>query len=316
MGSLKKVYPKNAKAHRTNMSLSKISGILLMPPPLTPFELIDVNPVCSIHVPIHHREFLDIGYDFIRNIVSMAYLQTFDKWELKLIDDPDGQLNLHELLSEVETFLGFQIDRNKVSYIQAFNKNLGIKRNTLINLTIAPLVVNWDDDDIYLEDYLKEAVEFFQRNPLQVGIFAGQRAQYNLLEQHCIRWHRKYCNGAAYYILRKELLDKFPFIRYNTTRITGEEQDIIKHVRANINRVWSNQETICKGCDDNYIRMRYAGNLTHNEGETWLHDLQIQQQYGGTFIEDKDLKWLLEQLPEYFHDFYKQLGEKIKGEII
>ncbi len=311
MGSLKKIYPKNPKAHRTTALVHP--EISLMPPPLAPFELTDENTIVSIHIPIKYREFLDIGYNFVRNIVAMAYLQTFDRWELKLIDDPDGQLDLHEFLNEVETFLDFEIDRTKISYMQAFNCNLGIKRNTLINMTTAPIVANWDDDDIYLEDYLKEAVEFFQYNPLQVGIFAGKRAQYNMVKQHCIRWHRKYCNGAAYYVLRKELLDKFPFIRYNTTRMVGEEQDIIKNVRANINRSWSNQETVCKGCDDNYIRMRYAGNLTHLEGRTWIHDLEIQQQYGGDFIEDEDFEWLLKQIPECFHDFYKELGKKIEG---
>ncbi len=162
MGSLKKIYPKNPKAHRTNMSSSEIPEIPLMPPPLSSFQLIDEDPVVSIHIPIQYRFFLDIGYKFVRNIVAMAYLQTFDRWELKLIDDPDGQLDLNYLLDEVEFLLGFKIDRDKISYIQAFNPNLGIKRNTLIDMTSAPLIANWDDDDIYLKDYIKKAVEFFQ----------------------------------------------------------------------------------------------------------------------------------------------------------
>lgn len=316
MGSLKKVYPKNQKAHRSRDKA--IKEIALMPPPITSFVLGNEDPIVSIHVPIQYRYFLNIGHEFVRNIIAMAYLQTYSKWELKIIDDPDGQLDLNDLLNEVEQLLGFKVNRTKISYIQSFNCNLGIKRNTLINMTSASIIVNWDDDDIYLKDYLKEAVEFFQLNPLQIGIFAGKRPQYNMATKQCVIWNRKICNGAAYYVIRKELFDKYPFIRYNTTRWAGEEQDVIKEIQRNINRAWSNQDTPSKGCDDNYIRLRYHGNLTHNDGQGWFHDVQIQQQYGGDFIKDKDLKWLLSRVPECLQDFYKDFVHKVNlnyGEI-
>lgn len=323
MGSLKKRYPLNAKAHQKQIVIQSLpknmflfDWTILMPPPLEKFKLKENVNIVSIHVPIIYRESLDIGYQFVRNILVMAYLQDFDRWNLLLADDPSGTLNLSDTLDEVENYVGFTIDRNRIEYFQACDKNLGIKRNTMVSLTPldTQLIINWDDDDIYMPQYLSSAIDFCIKNPFQVGIFAGKRHQYNLAVQHCIRWHRKYSNGAAYYVFRRDMFTKFPFIKYNTTRLQGEERDVIKAIRHFVNRAWSNQDTVCKECDANYVRLRYNANLTHGGGQGWKQDLNTQRIHGGSFIEDHDLAWLFERLPECLHSFYRDLVERIQND--
>lgn len=275
------------------------------------FKYVSASPLISIHVPIYKRKYCNINYDFVVNTVALAYLQTFDDWELNLIDDHDGDLNLTYLFNEVEKILNQKVDRAKVLYHRAENDCIGNKRNELIKYSTTPIICNWDDDDLYLPKYLSVIYQFYQDNPYRFGIVVGKRWQYNLLTKQRLLWTRDTCNGAAYHVLRTDILKEFAGIRYTLEIDYAEEETFLleldKAIGDQKNDIFRQPH---QPLDEEYVRIRFGGNITHEGG--WLNDVKIKKASGGYLIDDLDFEWLYSKIPALLHNKYKDLIIKIR----
>jgi len=251
---------------------------------LSYFNYPNSNPLISIHVPTYKKKYLDIGYGFTINIVVLAYLQTFDNWELRLIDNGDGDLSLAYLFDEVEKILNKKIDRTKVLYHRSRDDRIGNKRNELIEHTIAPIICNWDDDDLYLPEYLSTVCKFYKENPFRVGIVVGRRWQYNLFERQRLIWNNNICNGAGYYILRTDVLKQFTNVRYAELHKAAEVQLLHELTRIIKDTDIDGPGQLYPLIDKHYVRIRFGGNLTDQGG--WENDVRIKNQNGGYLMND------------------------------
>jgi hypothetical protein len=271
------------------------------------------SPLISIHVPTYKKQFNNIGYNFTVNVAVLAYLQTFDNWELRLIDNHEGDLDLHCLFDRVENILNRNVDKTKILYCRSDNDHIGNKRNQLIEATTAPIICNWDDDDLYLPEYLSIICKFYRDNPYRVGIIVGRRWQYNLLKQQRLIWSRNICNGAAYYVLRTDVLKHFYNIRYSNNFSKGEEIAFLREVTRCIKDIEVNGDTqLYPPIDDEYIRIRFGGNVTDRGG--WANDIRIMNEKGGQLLDDLDYKWLFEKIPVPLHGVYNKLIQREPNE--
>ena len=273
------------------------------------FNYPNSNPLISIHVPTYNKKYLNIGYDFTINIVVLAYLQTFENWELRLIDNHDGDLDLIYLFDEVEKILNKKVDRTKVLYHKAKKDFIGDKRNELINYTIAPIICNWDDDDLYLPEYLSTIYQLYENNPFGIGIFTGKRWQYNLCQQQRLLWYNATCNGAGYYVFRTDAVKQFQNIRYGSMN-HSEEVQFLHELNKTIKYV---EEYECmrlsSNIDEQYIRIRFGGNITDENG--WKNDIEIKKRSGGLLIDDPCFQWLFVKIPLPLHNIYRSLINKL-----
>ncbi len=283
------------------------------------FNYPNSSPLISIHVPTYKKKYLNIGYDFTINVVVLAYLQTFDNWELRLIDNHDGDLNLDYLFDEVENILNKKVDKTKVLYQRSSNDLIGNKRNELIKHTIAPIICNWDDDDLYLPEYLSTACRFFEENPFRAGVVVGRRWQYNLCERQRLIWTNNICNGAGYYVLRTDALKQFTNVRYAQLQKAAEAKLLRELARTVKDTDIDGPAQLYPPIDKHYVRMRCGGNLTDQGG--WENDVRIKNENGGYLMNDFKFEWLFSKVPIELHDRYKELinrlyeAEKIGGSI-
>jgi len=273
------------------------------------FNYPNASPLISIHIPTYKKKYLNIGYGFTINVVVLAYLQTFDNWELRLIDNHDGNLDLTHLFDEVENILNRTVDRTKVLYQRSSNDRIGDKRNELIKHTIAPVICNWDDDDLYLPEYLSTACKFFEENPFRVGVVVGRRWQYNLFERQRLIWNNNICNGAGYYVLRTDVLKQFTNVRYAQLQKAAEAQLLRELARTIKDTDIDGPAQLYPPIDKHYVRMRFGGNLTDQGG--WENDVRIKNENGGYLMDDFKFEWLFSKVPTELHDRYRKLIDKI-----
>lgn len=275
------------------------------------FNYPNAVPFISIHVPTYRKKYLNINYDFTINIIVLAYLQTFDNWELRLMDNHDGDLDLFYLFNEVEKILNKKVDRTKVLYQRSDNDHIGSKRNELIKQTVAPIICNWDDDDLYLPEYLLTICQFYKDNPYRVGIVVGRRWQYNLYEQQRLIWNNNICNGAGYYILRTDVLKHYTNIRYSPNLSKSEEIKFLRELTRTIKDVDINgSRQLCSPIDKHYVRIRFGGNTTDEGG--WFNDVRIKNENGGYLINDFKFEWLFSKVPTELHNRYRKLIGKVR----
>lgn len=273
------------------------------------FNYPNASPLISIHVPTYKKKYLNIGYNFTINVVVLAYLQTFDNWELRLIDNHDGDLDLHYLFYEVEKILDKQVDRTKVIYCKSIDDTIGSKRNELIKKTIAPIICNWDDDDLYLSEYLSVIQKFYENNPYRAGIVVGRRWQYNLFERQKLIWNNNICNGAGYYILRTDVLKHFTNIRY-ASKNKSEEVIFLRELNKAIEDMdIDGPRQLHIPIDKQYVRIRFGGNITDQGG--WENDIRIKNKNGGYLINDFKFEWLFSKIPTELHDKYRELINQV-----
>ena len=239
MGSLKKQIPKFKKRKKGIYESPFMGG--QFPCSVLSDDDFNQDPFFSIHIPIYKRKCYNLNYDFVVPILCYAYFQTLSNWELHLIDNSNGNLNLIQTLDQVEEVCGFQIDRTKINYYIFKNDILGQKRNCLIDMTTTPIIVNFDDDDIYLSQYLEHIHNFFQEVRNAHFICIGKRWQYAIHLKQALQCAS---NGAGYYVFRKELFDMYEELRYHVEKMTiNEEKRIIQTIK-NLELAWLDNQIV------------------------------------------------------------------------
>ena len=133
--------------HKKNLSIIKMN----------------ILPNVSVLIPTYNRrKFLDLCMD---NIIKQSYPK--NKLEIVIIDDGEEKLIIDEL--KIRKLL-FPI---KLKYIKIDNKyqlKIGDKRNYLVQNASNDYLINMDDDDIYLNNYiLKSILYLLMKNVGLVG---------------------------------------------------------------------------------------------------------------------------------------------------
>lgn len=105
------------------------------------------NPSVSVIIPTYNRP------DFLRTAVESVLEQTFDDFELFVVDDGSNvDLELPE-------------DPRCTLIHHEENKGVSAARNTGIRTSGAPLIATLDDDDHWYPEKLERQVEFFRNHP-------------------------------------------------------------------------------------------------------------------------------------------------------
>ena len=125
--------------------------------------LMDILPNVSVLIPTYNRRnFLGLCLD---NIMKQSYPK--NKLEIVIIDDGEEKLIIDEI--KIRKLL-FPI---KLKYIKINYKNklkIGEKRNYLVQYATYDHLINMDDDDIYLNNYiLKSILYLLMKNVGLVG---------------------------------------------------------------------------------------------------------------------------------------------------
>lgn len=113
--------------------------------------MITKNPKVSVVVAVYNAE------EFIQSTIKSVLSQTFDDFELILLDDASSDASLSVMK---------QFNDKRIRVLQN-DKNLGISktRNKLLDAANGEYIAVLDHDDICLPDRLKEQVKFLDNNP-------------------------------------------------------------------------------------------------------------------------------------------------------
>jgi glycosyltransferase involved in cell wall biosynthesis len=123
------------------------------------------GPAVSVVVP-----FLDPPLQAMEEALASVLGQSFQGWELLLVDDGSGR----EATEFARSFAGRDPGRIRVlEHPEHGNRGTSASRNLGLRHASAPLVAFLDSDDVWVREKLQEQVEWMDRNP-QVGMLWGK----------------------------------------------------------------------------------------------------------------------------------------------
>ncbi len=118
-----------------------------------------MNPQVSVILPVYNRRHL------VMRAIQSVEAQTFDDWELLIIDD-GSEDGLHELVLPLLTH------KPRWRYFKHANRKLAASRNIGIRAALGPFITFLDADDEYKPEHIALRVRYFQENP-QVQLLHG-----------------------------------------------------------------------------------------------------------------------------------------------
>ncbi len=124
------------------------------------------QPLVSVLMPTYQHAF------FVRRAIASLYAQTFDDWELVIIDDgsPDATATVVQPL----------LDDPRIHYHRlSDNMGLGTALNTGLRLALGSLIAYLPSDDIYYPEHLASLVGILSAQPSVSLAYSGLRHHYN-----------------------------------------------------------------------------------------------------------------------------------------
>jgi len=118
------------------------------------------RPLVSVVLPVYNRRHL------IMRAIESVQRQTFDDWELLIVDD--GSTDGLEAL-----ILPLVMQHPKWRYLKHSNRKLSTTRNIGIHAALGEFVTFIDSDDEYKPDHLKLRVDYFNTHPDVDMIYGG-----------------------------------------------------------------------------------------------------------------------------------------------
>ena len=122
----------------------------------------DIKPFISIVTPSYNAS------SFIKETIHSVQSQTYNNWEMIIVDDVSKD-NTRELIKEeIET-------DNRIRLIELTeNSGAAIARNTGINNAKGKYVAFLDSDDLWLPEKLEKQLEFMQNNDIAFSFTSYQ----------------------------------------------------------------------------------------------------------------------------------------------
>ena len=119
------------------------------------------KPHISINIPTCNRP------HFLPLLVNNLERQTYPKELLEVVIDDDGQVPLFAN-KEVEDNVRDRLSPIKIKYDYTYNKDykctLGSKRNRMVDKSSHDIILNMDDDELYLDEYITYSLETLEKN--------------------------------------------------------------------------------------------------------------------------------------------------------
>jgi hypothetical protein len=241
--------------------------------------------------------------------MACAYLQSFDDWYMRITDDKNGCLDLEWLLKQTRHILGKSINEDRIEYniIQSPKKSdaLCARRDLMkkqaFHFSDCETIVTFDDDDIYLPNYIQKTVDYFNINHECLAIISSDVWRYNLYTQEYI--DVKNYSGGCQWSMKKELFRQYPYICYcHQHCINGGK---MRHVAGACRDACIYQQIIDarpklqigKAEFNESIRTLHPDNTRPDR--SWLNDVS---RFG--VKKDVDFVWLKEKLPNCLHNYY------------
>lgn len=128
-----------------------------MNPMTSPFE--DNFPLVSIIMPVYN------GGKFIGEAIQSVLTQTYQNWELLIIDDGSTD--------DTESVIMARSDI-RIQYIKQQHKGVSAARNMGLNLMVGDFFCFLDADDIYPPNSLKSRLEIYSQGPKDLDFVDGR----------------------------------------------------------------------------------------------------------------------------------------------
>jgi len=143
------------------------------------------GPLVSIITPTYGRQ------AFLPAIAACVQSQSYQKIEWLILDD-----------SERPSVDFVNQAPNKVKYLHSPKRlSVGEKRNRLIDAASGDVVVHFDDDDFYGENYIANSVDFLLHHDLDVALLSGFFVAH--LDVNCFGYYRTLIKQGPGYAFNK-----------------------------------------------------------------------------------------------------------------
>lgn len=125
-----------------------------------------MRELVSVIMPVYN------GEKFIKYAIESMLNQTYENWELILINDASEDASM----KIAEKYKDLRIRR----YANSYNRGIAYTRNLGLSLCRGKYICLLDDDDVFQEDKLKAQVDYLEENP-QIDMLGGRTAWINEL---------------------------------------------------------------------------------------------------------------------------------------
>jgi len=147
-----------------------------------PLVTIKKKPFISVCTPTYNRR------PFIKNLIEMFKSQTYPKELIEWIIVDDGTDKIEDLVIDIPQVKYFKYD---------IKLPLGKKRNITNEKATGDIIVNMDDDDLYLPSYLNHSIDILMNHQTDITgsldmLFIYPRKDYQMSYIRCDRNFRFY----------------------------------------------------------------------------------------------------------------------------
>ncbi len=114
--------------------------------------LFDINPDVSIIIPTYDRD------SYLPRCIDSVIQQTFQNWELLIVDDGSHDNTFMVIDSYLEKF-------HNIRYLKHKNRKLPYSRNAGIQASFGKYITFLDSDDAYLPEHIEVRFLYMQNHP-------------------------------------------------------------------------------------------------------------------------------------------------------
>jgi hypothetical protein len=212
------------------------------------------------------------------------------------------------LFDNVEKILGKCVNKNRVSYhtVKASIYNpLCKRRDLLVQKSDCDIIINWDDDDIYLYSCVDNIVKFFINNRYSCLLHSNVW-RYNLNSQEYLRCINY--SGGSQWAFRSSIFNnndiKFCFgfcqnehLSWPYRHTSGACAELCFYDKVLLHKIKTNNKIdICDNQDS--IRLSHHDNIRRDN--SWRND---KNNFG--FAQDQNYEWLFGYIPDCLKQYYK-----------
>lgn len=244
----------------------------------------------SVIIPVYN------GEEFIGDAINSVLAQTYDDYEIIVIDD--GSIdNTKRILDQFA---------EKITYIYQSNQGVAVARNTGIKATRGKYIAFLDADDIWFKNKLKLEVEILENNPdidlvhandVKISsdkkILRGYTRNKKNLDGYLAKGLilRKFHIQISTVLIRRKCIEKYGLFDPNLSKLGAEDREFfyritkkckakyinkdVSYYRVSSNSLSANRQNMLDGhkyiLDKHFPKTRFGFNLTRRRILSSLH---------------------------------------------